>query len=58
MTYNFDPDQWLDIQVSVLEKRLADGEITEQKYKQALEELERRYLEMWQRLDGTYQLPE
>jgi len=47
MTYDFDSDQWLEMQEVTLHKRkLSDGEITEQEFKRALVELEQRHLEM------------
>ena len=57
MTYNFDPDKWYDIERELLEGRLRKGEITEQVFKSAVEELDRRYDEMLDRLDGSYQIP-
>lgn len=57
MTYNFDPDKWYDIERELLEGRLRKGEISEQAFKRAVEELDRRYDEMLDRLDGSYQIP-
>jgi hypothetical protein len=57
MTYNFDPDKWYDIERELLESRLGSGEIGEQAFKSALEALDRRYDEMLDRLDGSYQIP-
>ena len=57
MTYNFDPDKWYDIERDLLEGRLGKGEISEQAFKRAVEELDRRYDEMIDRLDGSYQIP-
>ena len=57
MTYNFDPDKWYDIERELLEGRLRQGEISEQAFKRAVEELDRRYDEMLDRLDGSYQIP-
>ena len=57
MTYNFDPDNWYDDERSMLDARLKAGEMSTHEYKNALEALERRYDEMLQRLDGTYQIP-
>lgn len=57
VTYNFDPDGWYDTQRRLLEHRLASGQIGQDDYGQELEELNRRYEEMVQRLDGTYTLP-
>ena len=41
----------------MLDARHLTGEIGEQEYKKALSELDRRYDEMLDRLDGTYQVP-
>ena len=41
----------------MLDARHRAGEISEQEYKKALSELDRRYNEMLDRLDGTYQVP-
>jgi hypothetical protein len=57
MTYNFDPDRWYENEREMLDSRYKAGEISEQEYKQALSELDRRYDEMLDRLDGTYQVP-
>jgi arylsulfatase A-like enzyme len=57
MTYNFDPDKWYQNERGMLDSRFKTGEINEQEYKDAVSELDRRYDEMLERLDGTYQLP-
>ena len=57
MTYNFDPDRWYEREREMLDARHRAGEIGEQEYKKALSELDRRYDEMLDRLDGTYQVP-
>ena len=57
MTYNFDPDNWYDMERSALEARYKTGEINAQALKRALEDLDRRHNEMLVRLDGTYQIP-
>lgn len=57
MTYNFDPDRWFEDQQQLLEMRRRDGALDEAAYRQAVQELERRYEAMLARLDGTYQLP-
>ena len=58
MTYNFDPEKWYDIERDVLDRQLLKGEISPPDYESALEALERRYEEMLDRLDGSYQIPE
>jgi hypothetical protein len=57
MTYNFDPEGWLERQRAALEARRARGEIDESGFNDAFEELDRRYDEMVERLDGTYEIP-
>ena len=57
MTYNFDPDRWYDDERSLIEVRFKEGEIDSQQYQDALRELDRRYDEMLNRLDGTFQIP-
>ena len=57
MTYNFDPDRWYEREREMLDACHRTGEISEQEYKKALSELDRRYDEMLDRLDGTYQVP-
>jgi hypothetical protein len=57
MTYNFDPDRWYENERGMLDARQRAGEISAKEYKNALSELERRYGEMMDRLDGTYQIP-
>ena len=57
MTYNFDPDRWYEDERGMLDARYKAGEISEAEYKDAISELDRRYDEMIDRLDGTYQVP-
>ena len=56
MTYNFDPDRWYDNQRRVLDARRERGELTEDDYRAALDDLERRYEEMVSRLDKPFDL--
>ncbi|MBU0754032.1 MAG: hypothetical protein KJ645_02765 [Planctomycetes bacterium] len=58
MTYNFDPDQWFDIQKALLEKKLKEGKTSRQEFDDAIQDLEEQYYEMWKRLDGYFQIPE
>lgn len=58
MTYNFDPDEWRDRERNVLEAQFQSGKLTRSEMEQALEKLEKRYHEMWDRLDGTYRIPD
>ncbi len=57
MTYNFDPEQWLENQVRLLESRRASGELAEADFERERAVLERRYEEMVARLDGSFQIP-
>ena len=57
MTYNFDPDRWYEDERAILDARYKAGEISEPEYKDAVSDLDRRYDEMIDRLDGTYQVP-
>ena len=57
MTYNFDPDLWYENERAALEALHKSGEMSEHEFKEALAELDLRYDEMINRLDGTYQLP-
>ena len=56
MTYNFDPDKWYDDEILILQTRLQQGKMTRQDYDQAVTDLDRRLADMWNRLDGTYQV--
>jgi hypothetical protein len=58
VTYNFDPDRWLTKQRSLLEQRHEQGLISAKELQAALTDLERRYDEMLDRLDGTYEIPD
>ena len=57
MTYNFDPDRWLEAHRAALEARRARGELDENAFNASYEELEQRYEELVARLDGTYVIP-
>ncbi len=56
MTYNFDPDRWYDNELRALELSLKRGEISKASFQKALEDLDQRYEQMIDRLDGTYQI--
>ncbi|MEE4608228.1 MAG: hypothetical protein V2L15_05020 [Desulfobacteraceae bacterium] len=58
MTYNFDPDKWYYNELDVLKARLGAGVLTESAFRQAEAELDRRHQQMWDRLDGSYRLPD
>jgi hypothetical protein len=56
MTYNFDPQQWYDREVRMLDRMLERGEFDVQAHSAAVEDLDRRYDQMVDRLDGTYRI--
>jgi len=57
MTYNFDPDRWLENEIAFHRNKLARGEISVPEYEQIRHALEQRHEAMWQRLGPSYQLP-
>jgi hypothetical protein len=57
MTYNFDPDRWYENERALIQQRYKTGAITENEYEDAIRDLDHRYNDMLDRLDGTYQLP-
>ncbi len=57
MTYNFDPDRWLDAHRAAVKARRDHGEIDDATMGVELAELDRRYEEMVARLDGTFEIP-
>jgi hypothetical protein len=57
VTYNFDPDRWYDNERQVIDERFRSGRIHAREYKEAIDDLDCRYDEMLDRLDGTYQIP-
>lgn len=57
MTYNFDPEQWLERQRVLIAERHRRGELDDAEQISALRQAERRYDEMVARLDGTFQIP-
>lgn len=57
MTYNFDPDKWYDMERASLDKRLREGRIDAREFERELGDLDCRYDEMLNRLDGSYQIP-
>ena len=56
MTYNFDPDNWYDDELFLIHSKLKTGEITQNEYDEAVEILDKKLEEMWERLDGSYQI--
>lgn len=56
MTYNFDPDKWYEDELFILQSKLKSMKITKSEYDIAVDALGERLEEMWDRLDGTYQV--
>lgn len=54
MTYNFDPDRWLENERLRVEMQRRTGELAPDAADKALEEIERRHTAMLARLDGTF----
>ena len=58
LTYNFDPERWFDIECTALEKALREGILDRAAYEMALDGLQQKLDALWDRLDGSYRLPE
>ena len=58
MTYNFDPDTWYANERSHLDRQLRKGVLGDDDFEAAVADLDRRYEEMIDRLDGTYSVGE
>lgn len=56
MTYNFDPDHWYEIELKALQRELKENRITPEQMETKMALLEKRHAEMWERLDGAYQV--
>jgi len=56
MTYNFDPDRWLDNELAALELEFKTGRLDESDVERQKDALMNRYDEMVSRLDGTYRI--
>ena len=56
MTYNFDPDKWYADEYFLIQSKLKTGEINQNEYDEAVEILDKKLEEMWERLDGSYQI--
>ena len=56
MTYNFDPDRWYDMEFRALQLSLERGDISRASYQKALEDLQQRYEQITDSLDGTYRI--
>ena len=57
MTYNFDPEQWFDIESAALEKAFREGTLDRDAYEAALDALQQQLDALWDHLDGSYRLP-
>ena len=58
MTYNFDAERWYADRREWLERRHEVGELDQRGFEDALADLDRRYEQMLDRLDGSFTLPE
>ena len=56
MTYNFDPDRWMDNELAALEFEFKSGRMNESDAERQKDALMDRYDEMVTRLDGTYRI--
>lgn len=56
MTYNFDPDRWLDNELAAVESAFKSGRMNESDAERHKDRLMDRYDEMVTRLDGTYRI--
>ena len=57
MTYNFDPDRWFENELSIIHSKFLAGEITRKERDRAIDEIDRQFNDMGDRLDGSYQIP-
>ena len=57
MTYNFDPERWFEREQMALELKHQTGDLTDEEFAGACHDLEHRYEEMLDRLQGTYEIP-
>ncbi len=53
MTYNFDPYRWYNNELDAIERLFQSGELKESEYTKQLADLEVRFDDMMNRLDGT-----
>jgi hypothetical protein len=58
VTYNFDIDRWYRMRRDRLQARLESGELNELDYEHEISDLDRRYEEIQDRLDGSFQMPD
>ena len=57
MTYNFDPERWYENERLAIDSDFRAGKTNAREYREALDDLDKRYDSMLDRLDGTYQIP-
>lgn len=57
MTYNFDPDQWYENELYIIRTKVKAGKMSHQAHDEAIEALEQKVKAMWDRLNGSYQMP-
>jgi hypothetical protein len=57
VTYNFDPDRWLSLQLAALDGRRRRRELDEAGYHRERGLLEQRYEQMLDNLDRSFELP-
>lgn len=57
MTYNFDPERWYAIEQAALDRACRDGKMNRAAYELACQRLQERLDALWERLDGSYRLP-
>lgn len=57
MTYNFDPDRWYENELFLIQAKYKTGKMTRKEYDNAVDDLDQNHKAMWERLDGSYQLP-
>ena len=57
MTYNFDPERWYENERLAIDSDFRAGKTDARGYREALDDLDKRYDSMLDRLDGTYQIP-
>lgn len=56
MTYNFDPDKWYDNELYLIQVKLKTKDMTQEEHDYAVKILDKKLEEMWERLDGSYQI--
>jgi hypothetical protein len=57
VTYNFDPDHWLSLQLAALDERRQRGELDDAEYHRERGLLEQRHEQMLDGLDRSFELP-